>query len=151
MFDNYKSGKLRDDTTKEFLNLFALHAADRRGYRGKDLTLHISTVGDFEGNPGSVIRCYIGDTPVPEPSIFITEWVYNHTVEGKRRRKFLGKVNIFDHIIRSHLPEVAQPVRYHDKFEPMLVPGTYIYKMSVSGKARRWYSNNIKGDVSYGS
>ncbi len=110
----------KSKTTEMFLRLIAQHLSSRQDCRGIEYTVTI-------GNE------YWDDIVLMDPP--------KHVYPDKHRRSSADLRPVTEHVLKYHMPELYLPTEdscnlFIDKDK--IVPGVYMYQLSVDKKKRRW-------------
>ena len=102
--------------TAALLHQISAHMAGRDGYRG--ISYHVT-----------ICEKQVAYTP----ELYLTQWILKNTVDGKKRVKRINNARLLDHLYREHIPFETENISTE------YVTGVYEYKLSTSGKYRRWH------------
>lgn len=103
-----------EENTKMLLNLIASHLSTRKCCKGKEYVLTLS---------GNIPKGYSFNTEV-------------QLFPDKYHRKSSDKSSAIFHILKYHMPYICNCV--YEILESNIVPGTYVYRLSIDKKRRKW-------------
>ena len=127
----------REKLTQKVLLSISSHLSNNPIYKKDEFKVAIGCLG-FDMTRQMVIG-EIGDESYFQSTIYMDP--YCTVFPDRYHRRPEDKENVIRHVLVNHFPELWKGVDAYGTLQidtEKLVPGTYIYKRSFSGKRRSW-------------